>query len=79
MRIAVLLAFLLAATDVRAQCVFAPEYLSFLAALPPNAPSSIVIAGQDEPGERLVVLTEGEKEPWTAFQGLGAVTVSNWS
>jgi protocatechuate 3,4-dioxygenase beta subunit len=56
MRIGVLLAsFLLAAIDARAQCVFAPEYLSFLAALPPNAPSSIVVAGRDEPGERLVV------------------------
>jgi protocatechuate 3,4-dioxygenase beta subunit len=56
MRIAVLLAsLLLAAASARAQCVFAPEYLSYLAALAPDAPSSIVVAGRDEPGERLVV------------------------
>jgi protocatechuate 3,4-dioxygenase beta subunit len=56
MRIALLLAsLLLGASDVRAQCVFAREHLSFLAALPTNAPSSIVVAGRDEPGERLVV------------------------
>jgi protocatechuate 3,4-dioxygenase beta subunit len=55
MRIAVLLAFLLAATPARAQCIFAPEYLSSLAAIPPDAPSSIVVAGREEPGERLVV------------------------
>jgi hypothetical protein len=57
MRIATFLVFiLLAATPgVQAQCIFAPEYLSALAALAPNAPSSIVVAGPDEPGERLVV------------------------
>jgi protocatechuate 3,4-dioxygenase beta subunit len=56
MRIATfLVSILLATTAARAQCVFAPEYLSALAALAPNARSSIVIAGQDEPGERLVV------------------------
>jgi protocatechuate 3,4-dioxygenase beta subunit len=56
MRITVFVASLvLTATSAPAQCIFAPEYLSYLAAIAPDAPSSIVIAGRDEPGERLVV------------------------
>lgn len=57
MRIATFLVFILlvAAPRAQAQCIFAPEYLAALAALAPNAPSSIVVAGPDEPGERLVV------------------------
>lgn len=56
MRIATLLAsVLLAGAPADAQCIFASEYLAYLAAIPPDAPSSIVVAGRDEPGERLVV------------------------
>ena len=56
MRITVFLAcVLLVPASARAQCVFAPEYLSYLAAIAPDAPSSIVVAGRDEPGERLIV------------------------
>lgn len=57
MRIAIFLAVLVvvASPGVHAQCVIAPEHLSALAALPANAPWNIVVAGPEEPGERLVV------------------------
>jgi protocatechuate 3,4-dioxygenase beta subunit len=53
--VAFVASFLLVATAGRAQCVFAPEYLSYLGAVAHDAPSSIVVAGPGEPGERLVV------------------------
>jgi protocatechuate 3,4-dioxygenase beta subunit len=57
MRIATFLASILLAAAVGAQApsLIPPPYLSPKYAAPPDAPSSIVIAGPDEPGERLVV------------------------
>lgn len=50
-----LVATLAASPSAFAQCIIAPEYLAVLAALKPTAPSSIVVAGRSEPGDRLVV------------------------
>src|SRR5688572_29177173 len=39
----------------QAPALITPEYLAQQYTAPPSAPSSVVIAGKDEPGERLVV------------------------
>lgn len=39
----------------QAPALITPEYLAPQFTAPPNAPSSVVIAGMDEPGDRLVV------------------------
>ena len=56
-RVATFLAFILLTAALRAQTpsLIPPPYLSPKYIAAPDAPSSVVIAGLDEPGERLVV------------------------
>jgi len=65
MRVASLLTFaLLASAPSQALAQIPPAYLSPKYVAPQNAPSSIVVAGKGEPGERLIVtgqVTDGTK------------------
>ena len=55
MRIVSLLALILVMSGSAAAELIPKEYLAAKYVAPPNAPSSIVVAGPDEPGERFVV------------------------
>lgn len=55
MRVAFFLALLLATSGSAAADLIPPEYVKERFVAPENAPSSIVVAGPEEPGERLVV------------------------
>lgn len=57
LRIAAIILLSLVVASVRAQtpALIPPPYLDAKYTASPNAPSSVVVAGADEPGERLVV------------------------
>lgn len=55
MRIVTFLALILVVSGSPAAELIPKEYVAAKYVAPPNAPSSIVVAGPDEPGERLVV------------------------
>jgi protocatechuate 3,4-dioxygenase beta subunit len=66
MRVASWLTFVVLASAAPSQALaqIPPAYLSPKYVAPPNAPSSIVVAGKEEPGERLIVTgqaTDGTK------------------